>query len=320
MSLVQIDAAQVQELLPAKDCIQTVREAMIAFSQDNVQVPLRSSIPLEYGKSLLVMPGASKELGFYGVKLISLHADKAQKGLPTIQGAIILFDYETGEPKAMIEGSSVTGLRTAAASALATQLLARPEAKTLGIFGAGLQAETHIDAIAAVRPIESVFIWARNHAAAVAFADQQSKRTGLSVRAVADPAKAAETDIICTVTAASEPILKWEWVKPGTHVNLVGSHSLSAREADTDLIVNARLYVDSLASTAAEAGDIMTPVQEGAIEMDHIVGEIGQVASGDLPGRLNETQITLYKSLGITAQDLFSAVFIYRRFLRLNPQ
>ena len=168
------------------------------------------------------MPGASKELGFYGVKLISLHADKAQKGLPTIQGAIILFDYETGEPKAMIEGSSVTGLRTAAASALATQLLARPEAKTLGIFGAGLQAETHIDAIAAVRPIESVFIWARNHAAAVAFADQQSKRTGLSVEQLLI-SKAAETDIICTVTAASEPILKWEWVKPGTHVNLVGS-------------------------------------------------------------------------------------------------
>jgi ornithine cyclodeaminase len=319
MSLIQIDAVQVQQLLPAKDCLQAVREAMIAFSQDNVQVPLRSSIPIEYDKSLLIMPGACRDLGFYGVKLISLHADNARKRLPTIQGAIILFDYETGEPKAMIEGSSVTGLRTAAASALATQLLARPESRTLGILGAGLQAETHIDAIAAVRPIESVLIWARNHDAAVAFADKQSKRTGMSVRAVSDPAKAADTDIICTVTAASEPILKWEWVKPGTHINLVGSHSLSAREADTDLIVNSRLYVDSLASTIAEAGDIMTPVQEGAIDMDHIVGEIGHVASGDLAGRLNDQQITLYKSLGITAQDLFCAVFTYRRFLRLNP-
>ena len=315
MSLIQINATQVRELLPTKDCIQAVRAAMIAFSQDNVQVPLRSSISVEAGKSLLIMPGACKELGFYGVKLISLHADNALKRLPTIQGAIILFDHESGEPKSMIEGSSVTGLRTAAASALATQLLARTDAKTLGIFGAGLQAETHIDAIAAVRPIESVLIWARNYDAAAAFAERQSKRTGLTVSAVADPIEAAETDIICTVTAASEPILKGEWVNPGTHINLVGSHSLTAREADTALITNARVYVDSLASTTAEAGNIMIPVKEGAIDMSHVIGEIGHVAAGDLAGRINDTQITLYNSLGITAQDLFSAVSIDRRFL-----
>ena len=157
----------------------------------------------------------------------------------------------------MIDGTSVTGLRTAAASALATQMLARPEAKTLGIFGAGLQAETHVDAITAVRPIESVLIWARNHDAAVTFAEQQSKRTGLSVKAVGDPADAA-------------------------------------------------------------ASDIMIPVQEGAIDMGHIIGEIGQVASDDLAGRLDDKQITLYKSLGITAQDLVSSAFVYRRFLSLN--
>jgi ornithine cyclodeaminase len=308
------------ELLSVKDCIQVVREAMIAFSQDNVQVPLRSSIPMEKGKSMLFMPGACKELGFYGGKLISLHSDNAQRGLPSIQGVIVLFDYETGEPKAIIEGTSVTGLRTAAASALATQLLARSEAKTLGIYGAGLQAETHIDAIAAVRPIESVLIWARNHDSAIAFADHQSKRTGLSIRAVSDPAEVADSDIICTVTAAAEPVLKGEWVKPGAHINLIGSHSLSAREADTELIVNSRVYVDSLASTTAEAGDIMIPVQEGAIDMDHILGEIGQVASSDIAGRSDDKQITLYKSLGITAQDLFAAVFIYRRFLNMKTQ
>lgn len=318
MSLLHIDATHVRKLLPAKDCIQAVREAMIAFSKNNVHVPLRNSVPIEEGKSLLIMPGACKELGFYGVKLISLHTENNHKGLPTIQGSIILFDYETGEPKAMIDGSSVTGLRTAAASALATQLLARSDAKTLGIFGAGLQAETHIDAIAAIRPIERVLIWARNYEAAVIFAEQQSKRTGLSVQAVTEPEHAANTDIICTVTAASEPILKGEWIKPGAHINLVGSHSLSAREADTDLIVNASVYVDSIASTIAEAGDIMTPVQEGAIDMDHIVGEIGLVAANNLAARLNDKQITLYKSLGITAQDLFAAVFIYRRFLSQN--
>jgi ornithine cyclodeaminase/alanine dehydrogenase-like protein (mu-crystallin family) len=315
MSVIQINATQVQDLLPMKDCIQAVRDAMVAFSRNGVQVPLRGSLPVEQGKTLLYMPGACKELGFYGVKLISLHSDNAQQGLPTIQGVITLFDYVSGEPKALIEGSSVTGLRTAAASGLATDLLARAEAKTLGIFGAGLQAETHIDAITAVRPIQSILVWARNYDAAVVFADKQSERTGLSIRAVADPAKAAECDIVCTVTAAAEPILKREWVKPGAHINLVGSHSLSAREADTALIVDSRLYVDSLASTVAEAGDVMIPVQEGAIDMTHIIGEIGLVASGDLAGRLNNEQITLYKSVGMTAQDLFSAASIYRRFM-----
>ena len=320
MAFIHIDANQVMELLSVKGCIQAVREAMIAFSQDNVQVPLRSSIPIEQGKSLLFMPGACKELGFYGVKLISLHSGNARRGLPSIQGVIVLFDYETGEPKAMIDGASITGLRTAAASALATQLLARPEAKTLGIYGAGLQAETHIDAIAAVRTIESVLIWARKHDAAIAFADRQSKRTGLSVRAVSDPVAVAGSDIICTVTAAAEPVLRGEWVKPGTHINLVGSHSLSAREADSELIVRSKVYVDSLTSTTAEAGDIMIPVREGIIDMAHILGEIGQVASGEIAGRLDDAQITLYKSLGITAQDLFAAAFVYRRFLSMKFQ
>ena len=315
MSVTEIDATQVRKLLPAEDCIETVQEAMIAFSKNSVQVPLRSSIPIDKSKSMLVMPGVCKELGFYGVKLISLHGGNSQKGLPTIQGLIVLFDFETGEPKAMIDGSEVTGRRTAAASALATRLLARPEANTLGIFGAGLQAETHIDAIATVRSIERVLVWARNFDSAVAFADQQSKRTGLFVKAVADPEQAAASDIICTVTSASEPVLKRNWVKPGTHINLVGSHSLTAREADTALIVDARLFVDSLASTRAEAGDIMIPVQEGAIDMDHIVGEIGNVASGDVIGRQSAEQITVYNSLGITAQDLFAAVLVYRRFL-----
>ena len=314
MSVVQIDAALVHKLLSVKDCIKAVKQAMIAFSQNTVQVPLRSSFPVEQGKTLLIMPGACQELGFYGVKLISLHTTNALSGLPTIQGAILLFDHQTGELKAMIEGSSVTGLRTAAASALATDLLARPQAKTLGILGAGLQAQTHIDAIATVRPLENILVWARDYHAALAFAQQQSKRTGLSISAVDNPAEAGACDIICTVTAAAEPVLKGDWLKPGAHVNLVGSHSLSAREADTALIVNSRLYVDSLISAQAEAGDIMIPVQEGAISLEHILGEIGSVASGELSGRLDDQQITVYKSLGITAQDLFAAADIYRRF------
>jgi len=320
MSIAVIDESQVAELLPAKESIRVVREAMIAFSRGGVLVPLRSSIPIEENKSMLFMPGASKELGFYGAKLISLHPENDPQCGPTIQGLIALFEYDTGTPKAIIDGASVTGLRTAAASALATDLLARPDARSLGIFGCGLQAKTHLDAIASIRDLDQVLVWSRNHDSALAFAEQQSQRTGLAVKAMLDPMAAATCDILCTVTAASEPILKGTWIKPGAHINLVGSHSLSAREADTPLIAQSGVYVDSLASAIAEAGDIMIPVQEGAITQEHILGEIGQLASGDISGRLDDTQITLYKSLGITAQDLFTAAFIYRRYQELNPQ
>lgn len=314
MSPLYIDATQVRELLTVNDSIQVIREAMSTFSQGGVDNPLRTSIPVDGSKSMLFMPGASRELGFYGAKLLSMHQGNAEKGLPSIQGFIVLFDYETGQPKAMIDGASVTGLRTAAASALATDLLARHSAETLGIYGTGLQAESHIDAIASIRQISEVLVWARRRESAITFAERQSARTGLTVKAVPDPAAVAGCDILCTVTASSEPILKGAWVKPGTHINLVGSHSLSAREADTELIAMSRVYVDSRESTLTESGDIMIPVQEKAIGPDHIVGEIGQVVSRDLAGRSNNHEVTLYKSLGITAQDLFSAVHIYRRF------
>ncbi len=289
-----------------------VREAMIAFSHGDFHAPLRTSLPIDSGKSMLFMPGGARELGYYGAKLISLHDENATKGLPTIQGVIVLFDFDTGEPKAMIDGASVTGLRTAAASALATDLLARPDASTLGIFGAGAQAATHIDAIAAVRSIDRVLLWARNSKSAAVFAEQHSRRTGLRVEVVSEARDAARCDILCTVTASEQPLLKGEWVEAGTHINLVGSHSLSTREANTALIQNSRVFVDSLASTTAEGGDVMIPVKQGRYTVDQIIGEIGEVATGGIEGRLSATDVTLYNSLGVFAQDLYSAAAAYR--------
>ena len=309
-----IDASRVAQLLPMADCIGVMREAMIATSAGTVDAPLRQHITVGNGQSMLFMPGSAQELGYYGSKLITLHPDNPAKGLPSIQGFIALFDYDTGEPRAIIDGASVTGLRTAAASGLATDLLSRHDATTLGIYGTGLQAQTHIDAVTAVRPIDDILVWGRNHAAAKNFAQRESVRTGLPVRAVSDPEAVASCDVLCTVTGSPTPVLRGLWVGPGTHVNLVGSHTLDTREADTALIQRAKVYVDSIRSTIAEGGNIMIPISEGAIDETHIVGEIGQAAAGDIPCRTDGAEVTVYSSLGITSQDLYAAVHIYRRW------
>ena len=216
---------------------------------------------------------------------------------------------------AIIEGASITAIRTAAASGLATRELARRDARTHGIFGTGVQAVTHLDSIACVREIDTVVVWGRDPARARRFAERESQRTGLDVVATDDPAAAAGCNVVSTVTAATEPVLEGEWLQPGCHVNLVGVHTPEAREADTRAIQRARVYVDLLESALNEAGDLLIPIGEGAVDESHVLGEIGQVLSGAAPGRIDDADITLYKSLGIAAQDLFAAARIYARAL-----
>ena len=262
------------------------------------------------GGALLLMPGASTALPSYGAKVISLHPDNPTRGFPAVQGFVALFDRDNGAPIALLAGGEITAIRTAAASGLATRLLAREDATRCGVFGTGVQAVSHIDAMLAVRPIEEIVIWGRDAGRASAFAKAQSQRTGKVIRATADPAEAAACPVLCTVTGSPEPVLKGAWVEPGTHINLVGAHSLSTREADSDLIARAALYVDSMESNANEGGDFMIPLREGAISEEAILGEIGRVVSGELPGRTGAEQITVYNSLGITAQDLYAACHI----------
>jgi alanine dehydrogenase len=192
-------------------------------------------------------------------------------------------------------------------------LLARPDARSCGIFGTGVQAATHLEAMCAVRPVERIHVWGRNFDKAVAWAQQQAELTGRPVTPSQDPAEVASCDLVCTVTAAREPILEGAWVRPGTHVNLVGSHTLTTREADSALIARSKVYVDLMESVRNEAGDLMIPIQEGAIRLDQIRGEIGRVVNGELAGRTGFDEITLYKSLGIAAQDLYAAWHVYRR-------
>jgi ornithine cyclodeaminase len=311
-----INRKEVERLLPIAACIDVMADAMRAASSGAVSMPLRLFTPLaDDSGSLGLMPGSTLEPPYFGAKVISLRFDNPAKGLPTVQGYVSLFEHDTGTPVALIEGSSVTAIRTAAASGLATRELARQAARSHGVFGTGVQAVTHIDAVACVRDIDRVVVWGRDPEKVRRFAAQQSARTELEVIATDDPAEAAACDVVSTVTAANEPVLEGEWLRPGCHVNLVGVHTPDAREADTEAVRRARVYVDLMESAMNEAGDLLIPIAEGAIGKAHILGEIGQVLAGAVAGRTGDGDITMYKSLGIVAQDLFAGAHIYARAL-----
>jgi ornithine cyclodeaminase/alanine dehydrogenase-like protein (mu-crystallin family) len=300
--------------LPMAACIDVLADAMRAASGGAVSMPLRMFTPLaDDSGSFGLMPGSTLDPPFFGAKVISLLPGNPARGLPMVQGYVSLFDHGTGRPVALIEGASVTAIRTAAASGLATRELARANARTHGLFGTGVQAVTHIDAVACARDIREVVVWGRDAEKTRRFAKEQSARVRADVRATDDPAEAAGCDVVSMVTAATQPVLKGEWLKPGCHVNLVGVHTPTAREADTAAITRSRVYVDLMESALNEAGDLLVPIGEGAIDERHILGEIGQVLAGAVPGRTDESDITLYKSLGIVAQDLFAAAHIYAR-------
>jgi ornithine cyclodeaminase len=308
------DAEHVRALLPMDACIEAMAAAMAAVSAGELEVPPRTFMPLgDHDEALLLMPGAAPGLGVYGAKVLGLHPGNPARGLPGIQGFVALFDGATGTPLAIVDGGALTAIRTAAASALATRVLARRDACTHGVLGTGALARTHIEAIAAVRPCTRVVVWGRHLRKARTLAREEAERTGLAIEATADPADAAACDIVSTVTGAHEPVLRGEWVRPGTHVNLVGAHRATTREADSDLVAAARVYTDLLESLFNEGGDVLIPIAEGRIQRSHVAGEIGQVLNGTLAGRASDAEITVYKSHGITAQDLYAAHALYRR-------
>ncbi len=312
--MIVLSARDVDRLLTMSQCIDAMDAAHRAVAEGAVAVPLRTVMATPgNGGHFLVMPGASEDPCTYGAKLISLHPGNPRAGRPAIQGFVVLFDHETGEPLALIEGARLTAIRTAAVSGLATRALARPDARSHGLFGTGVQAHTHLSAIKAARPgIREVFVWGRSEDKARAFAAACDGHEGMMVRAVTDPAQAARADVVSAVTAAASPVLEGAWLRPGAHVNLVGAHRPDTREADTQALARARVYVDVLASARAEAGDLLIPIGEGAFGWDHVIGEIGDVLVGRSPGRSGDEQITLYKSLGMVAQDLFAGWATYR--------
>lgn len=307
-----IDREEVAERLTYEVCIPAVRAAMAAFSAGETRQLLRSIIPLADGRMFGVMPGALGERALFGAKLISVFPENFAKGIQSHQGVIVLFDAETGAPVCIVHAGEVTAIRTAAASAAATDALARPEARRLAILGYGEQARTHLRAIARVRRLETVSVWGRDAARAEAFAREMSAESGLAVRAAPDvPDAVAEADIICTVTSAREPILKGDWVQPGAHVNVVGSSYAGPVEVDHDLVARSRFIADSREGVLAQGAEFLAAKAAGVVDDSHVVGEIGQVFLGRLEGRQSADQVTVYKSLGHVVQDLAAAGLLY---------
>jgi len=309
-----IDREEVTRRLTYEKCIPIVRQAMIAFSKGETKQLLRSLIPLSEGRVFGIMPGAMGAHAAFGAKLISVFQENFASGVQSHQGLVILFDPESGAPVCVAHAGEITAIRTAAASAVATDALARKDARRLAILGYGEQAQTHARAIRKVRDIESFVVWGRSLERAQAFAGRMQAELGLPVAVARDVREAvAEADIICTVTAATEPILKGEWVQPGTHVNVVGSGYAGPAEIDNDLVVRSRFIVDSREGVLHQGAEFLRAKQAGLIGDEHIVAEIGEVLMGKIAGRRSAEEITVYKSLGHIVQDLASAWALYSR-------
>jgi ornithine cyclodeaminase/alanine dehydrogenase-like protein (mu-crystallin family) len=307
-----IDREEVARRLTYEMCIPIVRDAMIAFSRGETRQLLRSIIPLADGRMFGVMPGAMGSRAPFGAKLISVFPENFALGIQSHQGLVILFDPENGAPVCVVHAGEITAIRTAAASAVATDALARKDARQLAILGYGEQAATHARAISKVRRLESIKIWGRSPERARDFAERMQAELAVPVASSSEVQDAvAEAGIICTVTSASEPILKGAWVRPGTHLNLVGSSHTGPTEVDNDLVVRSRFVADSREGVLNQGAEFLRAKAAGLIGDDHIVAEIGQVLAGDVEGRRSEEEITVYKSLGHVVQDLSTAWALY---------
>jgi ornithine cyclodeaminase len=303
-----IDREEVAARLTYEVCIPVVRAAMIALSKGETRQLLRSIIPLGDGNMFGIMPGAMGERAVFGAKLISVFPGNFAKGVQSHQGVVVLFDGESGAPVCVAHAGEITAIRTACASAVATDALARPDASRLALLGYGEQALTHARAISRVRTLSAITVWGRDADRAADFAIRLTQDMALPVAAAASAETAvAQADIVCTVSAAREPILLGRWLAPGTHVNLVGSGFAGPVEVDNDLVVASRFIADSREGVLAQGAEFLRAKAAGLVDDSHVVGEIGQVLAGDLEGRQSADQLTAYKSLGHVVQDLAAA-------------
>ena len=313
MAITFYDAAQVEELLDYPGCIEAMRQAMIALSSGEREQPLRQIFTVGKDEMFGTMPGELAALSTFGAKLVSVFHEPDGSGRTRHQGVVVAYDGETGAVSCIADAEPITKIRTACATAAATDALARADTEVLAVFGTGVQAESHLRAVPLVRPLREILLWGRSAERAREFAEQMSKELGRAITPVPDGREAASrADVICTVTSSAEPVLLGDWVKPGTHVNLVGSSYLGPVEVDTALVAKARYVADYRPGALAQGAELAAAREAGVIG-DADVIEIGDVLAGRVPGREDDSQITIYKSLGHVVQDLASAAYLQRR-------
>jgi ornithine cyclodeaminase/alanine dehydrogenase-like protein (mu-crystallin family) len=314
--VVVLTAAEVTALLPMPVCIDAMAEALTRLARGEAHQPLRLVFsPPDAAGLMAFMPayqGGTQPV--FGLKAIGIFPGNAARQIDTHQGAVALFDGETGELRALMNGAAITAIRTAAVSALATRLLAREDAGDLALVGSGTQARTHLEALACVRPLRRVRVASRSAERARRFAEEMSATGKILVEPMPSVEAAVRgADLVVLATDSAEPVAKREWISAGAHVNAVGASLPTCREVDSATMAAARLFVDRRESTTHEAGDYLIPLAEGVIRPDHIQGELGEVLTGARPGRKSRDEITLFKSLGLAVEDLGAAAAVCER-------
>jgi alanine dehydrogenase len=313
MNVLVLSHTDVERLLTMEACIEVMADALRATSQGGAVLPLRSVVWMPDRTGMIgLMPGFLDPPQSLGLKIVSIFPGNHAAGYDSHQGVVMLFDTRHGYPLAIMDASSITAIRTAACSGVATRALARDDAGDLAILGSGVQARTHLAAMRAVRTLRRVRVWSRSAANAQRFAAEAEASVEVmpTAHAAVDGA-----DLICTTTAAREPILEGAWLAPGAHVNAVGACFAATRELDTAAVARSRLVVDRTESTRNESGDFLFAKRDGAIGDDHILGELGDLLLGRFAARRAADDITLFKSLGIAIEDLAAAHYIYTQAL-----
>ena len=315
MSVLVLSHTDVERLLGMRECIDVMAEAFKALARDEACQPLRRIVRAPMAPGFMgLMPAyrsrpaeAGHHDGAWGLKVITIHPENPKRGLDAHQGAVLLFDGTTGETRAMINASAVTAIRTAAVSGVATRALARRSASVVAVLGAGVQARSHVEAMrCAIQPTH-IYLWARDLDRAQTLARELDGVT------IVESCEAAvrNADVICTTTSARETILRRDWLKPGVHVNAVGSCVPTARELDTPTMADALLVTDRRESAENESGDYLLARADGAHVT--IAAELGEVLVGRHPGRTRDDEITVFKSLGLAVEDLAAAQYLYER-------
>ena len=303
-----------------EECITVMENIFIQLEEDQAFNPLRSAmlIPGENGL-LSMMPGYVNKQDIMGIKSVSVYPENANIGLESHQGSVTLFNALNGTPLAIMDAGQITAIRTAAVSGLATRILAKKNSKILAILGSGIQARTHIEAMTTILNLEEIRVWSKNKKNAKKLVEEQRKKYAIPFRPFDTVNEAIyNADIICTTTAAVEPILQGKYLMQGVHINAVGSSVRNTRELDGFAIKLSKLYVDKIESTINESGDFLIAKQEGTIDDNHIIGTLGEILTKQKKGRNNINDITLFKSLGLAVEDIATAFFIYDKYVKSN--
>jgi len=315
-----LSEAQVRSLIDIEELIAALEQAHIQYSTGKAVMPVRLVVPLPQIRGRITsMPGYLSEDKALGMKVVTYFQNNPKQNLPAILATVMLFSAETGKVIAVMDGSYITAIRTACASAMATRALANRETPVLGILGAGVQARAHIQALCRVRKLNQIKLYSPSGTSAANIKRELEPEVGVDIDVVNSAEDTVrDSDLVVTATTAQQPILKSEWLKPGAHVNAVGSHRPDSREIDGPTVAHSKIVVDSRDAIMAECGDILLAIKEKSITEKDIPAEIGEVLAGVKPGRSSATEVTLYKSVGIAVQDVATAQLVYHKALKFK--